>query len=218
MLKSSLCYYIDAYILVEGRITITGAGPDAAARQADEINKGVIVKNCALFINCKSEINTTKIDNAKDINIIMPMYDLIEYSGNYTTPSGNLWQYYKDEPNYNLTNSESLKSKIKIIGNAPVDGNTKYVKIIVPLKYLSNFWRTLEMPLNNFKVNLILTSNCLVDLSFQGVNRLFVLYFEKKNGRTSHSEYYLPKVEIKDYNVKIDGKNIFDKPINWSRR
>ena len=110
----------------------------------------------------------------------MPMYDLIEYSGNYTTPSGNLWQYYKDEPNYNLTNSESLKSKIKIIGNAPVDGNTKYVKIIVPLKYLSNFWRTLEMPLNNFKVNLILTSNCLVDLSFQGVNRLFVLYFEEK--------------------------------------
>ena len=110
----------------------------------------------------------------------MPMYDLIEYSGNYTTPSGNLWQYYKDEPNYNLTNSESLKSKIKIIGNAPVDGNTKYVKIIVPLKYLSNFWRTLEMPLNNFKVNLILTSNCLVDLSFQGVNILFVLYFEEK--------------------------------------
>ena len=56
--------------------------------------------------------------------------------------------------------------------------------------------------------------NYLVDLSFQGVNRLFVLYFEKENGRTSHSEYYLPKVEVKDYNVNIDVKNFFDQPIN----
>ena len=56
--------------------------------------------------------------------------------------------------------------------------------------------------------------NHLVDLSFQGVNRLFVLYFEKENGRTSHSEYYLPKVEVKDYNVNIDVKIFFDQPIN----
>ena len=56
--------------------------------------------------------------------------------------------------------------------------------------------------------------NHLVDLSFQGVNRLFVLYFEKENGRTSHSEYYLPKVEVKDYNVNIDVKKFFDQPIN----
>ena len=71
--------------------------------------------------------------------------------------SGMLWQYYKDEPNDNLTDSESFKSKIKITGNTPVDGNTKDVEIMVPLKYLSNFWRTLEMLLINCEFNLILT-------------------------------------------------------------
>ena len=77
MLKSSLCDYSYAYILVKGRITITGAGDDAAARQGDERNKGAIFKNCAPFTNCKSELNNTEIDNAKDIDIVMPMYNLI---------------------------------------------------------------------------------------------------------------------------------------------
>ena len=83
MLKSSLCDYSDAYIPVKGTITIAGAGNDAAARQADERNKGVIFKNCAPFINCISEISNTQIDNAKDIDIVMSMYNLIEYSDNY---------------------------------------------------------------------------------------------------------------------------------------
>ena len=83
MLKSSLCDYSDAYVLVKGRITIAGAGADAAARQADERDKGVAFKNCARFTNCISEINNTQIDNAKDIDIVMPMYNLIEYSDNY---------------------------------------------------------------------------------------------------------------------------------------
>ena len=87
----------------------------------------------------------------------MPMYNLIEYSDNYSKTSGSLWRYYKDEPNDNLTDSELFKSKIKITGNAPADGNTEDVEIIVPLKYLSNFWRTLEMPLINCEVNLIIT-------------------------------------------------------------
>ena len=134
MLKSSLCDYSDAYILVKGTITITGAGADAAARQADERDKGVIFKNCAPFINCKSEINNTEIDNAKHIDIVMPMYNLIEYSDNYSKTTVNLWQYYRDEPNDNLTDSESFKSKIKITGKTPDDGNTKDVEIIVPLK------------------------------------------------------------------------------------
>ena len=77
MIKSSLCYYSDAYILVKGRIAITGAGADAAAKQANERDKGVIFENCAQFINCKSEINNTEIYNAKDIDIAMPMYNLI---------------------------------------------------------------------------------------------------------------------------------------------
>ena len=87
------------YILVKERITITGAIDNAAARQADERSKGVIFKSCAPFINCKSEINNTEIDNAKDIDIVLPMYNLIEYSNNYVKTSGSLWQYYKDEQN-----------------------------------------------------------------------------------------------------------------------
>ena len=77
------------------------------------------------------------------------MYNLIKYSDNYLKTSGSLWQYYKDEPNDNLRDSESLKSKIKMTGNTPADGNRKDVEIIVPLRYLSNFWITLEMLLIN---------------------------------------------------------------------
>ena len=108
-----MCDYSYAYILVKGRIKITGAGDDTAAGQVDGRNKGVVFKNLAPFINCKSEINNAEINIAKDIDIIMPMYNLIEYSDNYSETSRSLWQYYKDEPNDNLTDSESFKSKIK---------------------------------------------------------------------------------------------------------
>ena len=114
MLRSSLCDYADAYILVKGTITITGAGDDAAARRADERNNGIIFKNCAPFTKRISKINNTEIDNGQDIDIVMPMYNLIEYSNNYSKTSGSLWQYYKDEPNDNLADSESFKSKVKI--------------------------------------------------------------------------------------------------------
>ena len=83
----------------------------------------------------------------------MQMYNFIEYSNNYSKTSGSLWQYYKDEPNSNIADSESFKSKVKITGKTPVDRNKKNVEIFVPLKYLSNFWRTLEMPLINCEVN-----------------------------------------------------------------
>ena len=281
MLKSSLCDYADACILVNGTITVTGVGDDAAARQADERNKGVIFKNCAPFTKCMSKINNMEIDNAQDIDIVMSMYNLIEYSDIYSKKSGGLWQYCKDEPNDNLANSESFKSKVKITGKTPNNGNTKDVEIIVPLKYLSNFWRTLEMPLINGEVSPFLTwsstfviinstgngdfesedaklyvpvvtlsiqdnskllqqlksglrrtinwkkhqsnpktyerkryLNYSVDSSFQGVNRPFVLSFENEADRTSYSTYYLPKIEIKDYNIMIDGKNFFDQPTN----
>ena len=164
LLKSSLCDYSDAYILVKGTITITGAGADAAARQADERDKGVAFKNCAQFINCISEINNTQVENANDIDIVMPMYNLIECSDNYAKTTGSLWQYFRDEPNNNLAHSESFKSKIKITGKTPNDDNKKDVEIIVSLKYLSNFGRTLEMPLTNCEVNLLLTwsSTCVI--------------------------------------------------------
>ena len=114
MLRSNLCDYADSYILVKGTITITGEGADATAERADERDKGVIFKNCAPFTKCISRINNTEIDNAKDIDIVMPMYNLIEYSDNYSKTSGILWQYYKDDPNDNLTDSELFKSKVKI--------------------------------------------------------------------------------------------------------
>ena len=106
MPKSSLCDYSDAYILVKGRITITGEGDNADARHANERNKGVVFKTCAPFTNCKSEINNAEIDNAKNIDIVMSMYNLIAYSDNYSETSGTLWQYYRDKSNDNLTNSE----------------------------------------------------------------------------------------------------------------
>ena len=90
MLKSSLCDYSDAYIHVKGKITITGAGDNAAARQADERDKDVAFKNCALFSACKSNINNTEIDNCQDLDIIMTMYNLIEHSDNYVRTSGSL--------------------------------------------------------------------------------------------------------------------------------
>ena len=106
MLKSSLCGYSDAYILFKGKITIRGAGGDAAARKADERNKAVAFKNCAQFTICVSEINNTQRDSSKDIGIVMPMYNLIEYSENFAKTSRGLWQYYRDEPSNNLANSK----------------------------------------------------------------------------------------------------------------
>ena len=221
----------------------------------------------------------------------MPMYNLIEYSDNYAKTTGSLRQYCKDIPVRNANDeivfdannlTDLFKFKAKITGETGNDG-TKDVEIIVPLKYLSNFWRTLEMPLINCEVNLTLTwsSTCvlistniqnqaaiftiddtklyvpvvtlstqentkflqqlksgfkrvinwnkylskpellapnpnlnhLVEPSFQGINRLFVLAFENDNHRTSDERYYLPTVEIKDYNIVINGENFFDQPI-----
>ena len=109
-------------------------------------------KNCAPFTKCISRIKNTDIDN------------LIEYSDNYSKTSGSLWQYYKDDPNDTITDSESYKFKVKITGKTPATGNTEDVEIIVPLKYLSNFWRTLEMLLINCEANLILTwsKDCVI--------------------------------------------------------
>ena len=139
MLRSNLSDYADSYILVKGTITITGEGDNAGKTQADERDKGVTFKNCAPFTKCISRINNTDIDNAHDIDIVMPIYDSIEYSDNYSKTSGSLWQYYKDIPNDNLARSESFKYKVKITEKTPNNANTKDVEIIVPLKYLSSF-------------------------------------------------------------------------------
>ena len=163
MLRSILCDYSDAYKLVRGTITAPNIGTAANPNS----RKNIIIQNCAPFTNSISEINNTYIDNAKDIDIVMPMYNLIKYIGNYSKTSGSLWQFYRDEPfindndaiaDYpaNSNSSASLNFKRKIAGRVGNDG-TKNVKIKIPLKYLSNFWRTLEMSLINREVNFILT-------------------------------------------------------------
>ena len=209
MLKSSLCDHSDEYILVKGKIRITGAGDDAAAREADGRDKGITFKNCAPFTNRISEINNTQIDNAKHIDIVMPMYDLIESSDNYTKTSGSLWQYYRDEPNNNIADSESFKSKIKITGKTAAPGNEEDVEVMVPLKHLGNFWRPLEIPLINCEVNLILiwSSTCVITIS-TGAGRFEITY----------AKLYVPVVTLsKQDNAKLlqQLKSDFKRVINW---
>ena len=167
ILISILCDYSDAYIPAKGTISVNNTAA------VNNTNKKVIFKNCAPFTNCISQINNTQIDNAEDIDIEMPMYNLIECSDNYAKTTGRLWQYCKDIPtrdNNNLiaeftagNTTDSLNFKAKITGQTRNDG-TKDVEIMVPLKYLINFWRTLEMSLINSEVNLILTwsSTCVL--------------------------------------------------------
>ena len=171
MLRSSLCDYSDAYILVKGNITVNNTAADGAA--ANSTNKKVIFKNCAPFTNCISKINNTQIDNAEYIDIVMPMYNLIERHDDYSKTSGSLWQYCKEIPainndgdivNFNGANAtDSFNFKTKITSQTNDDGITN-VEIMVPLKYLSNFWRTLEMPLVNCEVELIFSwsANCVI--------------------------------------------------------
>ena len=125
---SSLYDYSDTYILKGGTITTDGVGADDHAKWEDERKKGVIFKNCASFTDCISEINNTEIDNAKDIDVVMPIYNLIEYSDKYSKASGSLFQYYRDEPNDNTANPESFKPKMKIRGNTPNADNKKTLK------------------------------------------------------------------------------------------
>ena len=138
------------------------------------------------------------------------MSNLIEYSDNYSKTSESLWQYYRDERNDNLEDSESFKSKIKITGNTPNNGNKKDVEIMVPLKYLSNFWRTPEMPLINCEVNFILTcsSTCVITYS-TGAERFTI----------TDTNIYVPVVTLstKD-NAKLleQLKSGFKRTTNWN--
>ena len=291
------------------------------------MNRQVILKNNAPFISCISKINGVLAENAEDLDIVMPMYNLLEYSKNYSKTSASLWNCYTDEltddtndnnsPNKNLINSKSFKYKASVAGSTynvsrrmtgadvnPVNNpnydqnkrGTREVEIAVPLKHLGNFWNSLNIPLINcevslalsWSVNCVITSmekklvraeqggnpaaygdspesatfkikdcklyvpvvtlsaendnklleqlktgfkrtikwnkyrsemsnqtknsnlNYLIAPTFTNVNRLLVLTFENEDDRTSFSKYYLPKVEIKDFNVLIDGKPFFE--------
>ena len=290
VIKSNLCDYSDAHTVVAENIAATG----------NDANTRVAFKNCAPFTKCITYINEKHVDNADNLDIIMPKYNLIEYSDNYSDTSGSLWQFKRDDAPVNndgnpdevsTVNSTSFKYKSSFIGESTiVAGNRvfKDVKIAIPLKYLSNFWRSLEMPLINCKIHLELnwSRDCVMstiantkfkitntklyvpivtlssrdnvklvklleegfkrpvywneyqtkiesrnsddnnltrfplDASFQGVRRLFVLAFvnsdngNKKVERNSHKKYFLPRVNITNYNVLIDGRNFYDQPIN----
>ena len=215
-----MCDYGDAYIHVKGTITVNNTA--AADADANNTNKKVIFKNCAPFTNCISEIKNMQVDNAKDLDIVMSMYNLIEYSDNYSKTSGRLWQYCKDIPAVNNNNgivdftdnnlTGSLNFKVKMTSQTGVDG-TKNVKIMVPLKYLSNFWRTFEMTLINCEINLILTwsANCvIVSTNVANQNATFVI---------SDTKLYIPVVTLSTQdNVKLlqQLKSRFKRVINWN--
>ena len=184
MLKSSLCDYSDAYILVKGTISANNTAAQGAA--ANNANKTVIFKNCAPFTNCINEINNTQIDNAKDIDIVMPMYNLIEYSVNYAKTTGSLWKYCKDIPARNandeivifadgnannfphellLTNRKAANTRKAFAKNTPIDiklSKTQLTKMIQSGGFLGNLLGKLAGPL--MKVAMPLAKNVLAPL------------------------------------------------------
>ena len=210
MLKSSLCDYSDAYIHVRGTITVNNTAAEGVA--ANNNNKKVIFKNCAPFTNCISQINNTDLDDAKHLDIVMPMYNLIEYSDNYSKTSESLWQYCKDIPAVNNNNeiadftndnlTDSFNFKVKMTGQTENNG-TKNVEIMVPLKYLSNFWRTLEMPFINCEINLLLTwsASCvIVSTADANQNATFAI---------TDTKLYVPVVNLSQQdNAKLQSRSL----------
>ena len=182
VIKSSLCDYSDAYILVTGNITA----------KVGDANTKAAFKNCAPFTKCITHINDEHVDGAENLDIIMPMYSLIEYSDNYSDTSGSLWQFKRDESpvtnagntdNVSTNNPTSFRYKSSVIGESTAGDNWvfKNVKIVAPLKYLSNFWRYLGMPLINVKIHIELdwTKDCvtstIADTTFKITNtKLYV--------------------------------------------
>ena len=185
MLRSNLCDYSDAYVLVKGTITVTAPGANNNANNIrDKRNRSVILKNNAPLVSCIARINGELIEDADDLDIVMPMYNLLEYSKNYRKTIGSLYNYYRDEltndnndnfVNINVVNSEAFKYKNKIIGNTynvnvgaggyDVNKNgTQEIELAIPLKYLGNFWRALNIPLISCEVFLELkwNKNCVI--------------------------------------------------------
>ena len=193
-----MCDYAKAYILVDGTIRATNA--------VNAIR--LTLKNCAPFTKCNQEINDEHVDTAENLDIVMPMYNLIEYSDNYEDSSATLYQSKRDEPpdnNVNLTadNSISFNYKVNLLGNidAANPSNARVgrlnVKIVVPLKYLSNFFRSLEMPLINCKIKLNLTWKKECVLSTAAADAVFII---------NHTKLYVPVVTLS----KEDNKDFIE--------
>ena len=164
MLRSDLWDYSDAYVWVRGVIVINNLINN------DAFDRRLTFKNNASFISCISKIFGELVENAEDLDVVMPMYNLSEYGKNYQKTSGSLFNYYRDEPssavvanddgaiNISIGGSKSFDYKSKIVGNMPDGVNTKEdVTIAIPLKHLCNFCRNLDIPLINCEITLNLT-------------------------------------------------------------
>ena len=164
-LRSGLCVYNDAYIAVTGKITVTNPNNDT-------YDKKLALKNNAPFYSCVLRINSTLVEDAQELDIIMPMYNLLYYSKNYRKTAGSLWNYYRDEPNsgaqrninYSIKDSQSFDYKASITGQLENNEDEKDVKIVAPLKHLSKFFRELDIPLINCGISLDLkwSKNCVL--------------------------------------------------------
>ena len=211
VLKRNLCDYAEAYILIDG--TIRAAAANANTRLA--------LKYCAPFTKCNLEINDEHIDTAENLDITMSMYNLIEYSDNYQDSSATLYQYKRDKPpeakaiaDLTADNSSSFKYKVGLLGNLVLDGNItkRNVKVVVPLKYLSNFFRSLEMPLINCKIKLNLTWKKECVLSNQAGNAVFIINDTKMYVPVVLCQKKIIKIllnnKIKDFNDLFIGTNI----------
>ena len=209
VLKPNLCDYAEAYILIDG--TIRAAAANANTRLA--------LKNCAPFTKCNLEINDEHVDTAENLDITMPMYNLIEYSDNYQDSSATLYQYKRDEPpednataDLTVNNSSSVKYKLSLLGDAVHSGGVakRNVKVVVPLKYLSNFFRSLEMPLINCKIKLNLTWKKECVLSNQNGAAVFIM---------NDTKLYVPVVTLSNEDNKyfIEQQNKgFQRSIYWN--
>ena len=209
VLKPNLCDYAEAYIWIDGTIRAAAA----------DVNTRLALKNCAPFTKCNLEINDEHVDTAENLDIVMPMYNLIEYSDNYQDSSATLYQYKRDEPpeddavaNLTADNSSSLKYKISLLGNPVVANNIARinVKVVVPLKYLSNFFRSLERPLINCKIKLNLTWKKECVLSTNDGNAVFII---------NDTKIYVPVVTLSKEDNKdfIEQQNKgFQRSIYWN--
>ena len=223
MLRSDLCDYSDAYIVLKGTITAEGDN------NANKPNKNLAFKNNAPFINCISEINGVKIDNAEDLDVVMPMYNLLEYSKNCRKTTGSVWNYYRDEPSNPLSsNSESFKYKTSITGKTTENNDSlTNVKVVIPLKYLSNFWRSLDTLLINCETEIILTwtKNCvLADMTVRALgNNNDPQEIIAPSGATfeiTDTKLYVPAVTLsKENDIKLleKLKSGFKKTIKWNK-
>ena len=204
ILRSDLCDFRDVYIVVKGTITTE----QNTNINNDGHNKPFVFKNNAPFISCILKINSVLIDNAEDLDFVMPMYNLIEYKKNYRKTTGSLWNYYRDEPdNDEIRDSKSFKYRTSITGNTHNDSDTiTGAEIVITLKHMSDFRKSFKIPLINCEVSLTLIwsknrvlVHSTVVLTAQGNNPAII---NPKDSKFQRTKLYVPVVTLSKENDK----------------